>query len=83
MDGISFLILQGNTMSEDEYYCLECSAVLHDDYEPQMCCGGRECGCMGMPTNPPFCHDRPCYERYSQSNVLKSSLSRENKFFKE
>ena len=29
-----------------------------------MCCDGRECGCMGMPTEPPVCDDPKCYEEY-------------------
>lgn len=27
------------------------------DYEPEMCCNGRECGCFGMPINEIFCTD--------------------------
>lgn len=23
--------------------------------EPEYCCSGRECGCGGMPSNPPYC----------------------------
>ena len=63
-------------MSEDKYYCLECSVELHEDYEPEMCCNGRDCGCMGMPTSPPFCHDKSCCKRYNQRNKLKYELTR-------
>lgn len=39
--------------------CYECKNKLteqdHEAYEPQMCCSGFECGCMGMPTEPPYC----------------------------
>jgi len=28
--------------------------------EPQLCCNGRECGCMGMPIDPVVCSDE-CY----------------------
>lgn len=31
------------------------------DYDPQMCCNGHMCGCMGQPNNPPVCSDE-CYE---------------------
>ena len=29
--------------------------VFGKDIELTMCCSGRECGCMGMPTEPPVC----------------------------
>lgn len=29
--------------------------------EPQMCCDGRECGCMGMPVDPVICSPA-CWE---------------------
>lgn len=25
--------------------------------EPKMCCSGRECGCMGLPTEPIICSE--------------------------
>ncbi|RJE88606.1 hypothetical protein D3P07_11465 [Paenibacillus sp. 1011MAR3C5] len=34
--------------------CIVCDAQVYD-YEPQMCCDGRECGCMGKPLEPPLC----------------------------
>lgn len=34
--------------------CIMCDAPV-DDYEPQMCCDGHMCGCMGMPIEPPLC----------------------------
>lgn len=30
--------------------------------EPTMCCSGRECGCMGMPTEPVVCSEE-CYDK--------------------
>lgn len=34
--------------------CFVCgNAVL--DYEPQMCCDGHMCGCLGLPIEPPLC----------------------------
>ena len=41
--------------------CMMCGKDM-PDYEPKMCCSGRECGCMGMPTNPPICSDE-CWDR--------------------
>jgi hypothetical protein len=39
--------------------CVICDAeiIIH------MCCSGRECGCMGMPTEPPVCSN-DCYDKY-------------------
>lgn len=34
--------------------CLICGKPV-EDYEPEMCCSGFECGCMGVPTNPCLC----------------------------
>ena len=34
--------------------CLICGKPVLD-YEPVGCCDGRECGCMGLPTNPCVC----------------------------
>ena len=36
------------------YDCLICGKPVLD-YEPQMCCSGRECGCMGQPVEPCVC----------------------------
>ena len=35
--------------------CFCCGKPMPDDYEPEYCCSGVECGCMGMPIEPPFC----------------------------
>lgn len=40
--------------------CLICGTEVHD-YDPMMCCSGKDCGCMGMPTNPCVCSPE-CYE---------------------
>lgn len=31
--------------------------------EPQYCCNGFDCGCQGLPIDPPFCSNE-CYEAY-------------------
>ncbi|WP_203334328.1 hypothetical protein [Planococcus beigongshangi] len=28
-----------------------------EDYKPEYCCSGYECGCYGLPTNPVFCDE--------------------------
>ena len=40
--------------------CYYCGADLtQKEYKEwansEMCCGGRDCGCRGMPINPPIC----------------------------
>jgi len=40
-----------------DYYCLICQKSLFD-YEPEFCCSGQDCGCLGKPTNPPVCSKR-------------------------
>ena len=37
--------------------CIVCGVEI----EIQMCCSGRECGCMGQPINPPICSYK-CYD---------------------
>ncbi|GKU79316.1 hypothetical protein L3i20_v237130 [Paenibacillus sp. L3-i20] len=38
--------------------CKKCKEV--DIPEPQFCCIGIMCGCMGLPIEPPFC--KGCWE---------------------
>ncbi len=45
----------------EEHYintCLICMKPV-DNYEPEYCCNGHECGCRGYPTNPCVC-SREC-----------------------
>jgi len=39
--------------------CMVCGKEFKGE-EPQMCCSGRECGCMGMPIDPIVCSEK-CY----------------------
>lgn len=34
--------------------CIICGAIV-EDYEPEMCCSGRDCTCQGMPIEPCTC----------------------------
>lgn len=43
-----------------ELGCMSCGETFKGE-EPQMCCSGRECGCMGLPTEPVVCSER-CYK---------------------
>ena len=31
--------------------------ICGEEIEVQMCCSGSECGCMGMPVDPPVCSE--------------------------
>lgn len=37
----------------EPYKCMECGIPI--EYEPEYCCSGRECGCMGLLIEPPLC----------------------------
>lgn len=50
-----------------EYTCEMCDKPL-PDYEPQYCCSGHECGCHGMPTEPPICSDE-CWDAMLKRNA--------------
>ena len=46
----------GRLMTKEDY----------DNYKPKMCCSGIDCGCMGMPTEPPYCIK--CFKNEDQEN---------------
>lgn len=54
--------------------CARCNEV--DIPEPEFCCNGRECGCMGLPIDPPYCDK--CYaeameeanKKYAEPGVI-------------
>ncbi len=46
--------------------CMMCQKPL-ENYDPQMCCGGFDCGCMGLPTNPPICSEE-CWDALIKRN---------------
>ena len=48
--------------------CMVCGGDL--GYEPQMCCSGRECGCMGMPVDPPIC-SKECYAKWELTREME------------
>lgn len=53
----------GGVEAVKDWKCRACGkqVEVEDDYEPQMCCSGRDCGCMGMEVNPVFCDE--CEEK--------------------
>lgn len=40
------------------------------EIEVEMCCSGRECGCMGKPVEPPVCEKEECWIKYAEINKL-------------
>ncbi len=55
----------GNIHENPDFYildCMECGTHYIGE-EPQMCCSGRDCGCMGMPIDPIMCSEE-CYNNF-------------------
>lgn len=46
-------------MSKQKGFCDVCGTEI----EVNMCCSGHECGCMGLPTEPPVCSEK-CYDTF-------------------
>lgn len=44
-----------------ELSCMVCGTKFMGP-EPQMCCSGRDCGCMGLPVDPIVC-SKECYKK--------------------
>lgn len=44
-------------------------AICQTEIEVQMCCNGFECGCMGMPVDPPVCSNE-CYDKYMNNRKI-------------
>jgi hypothetical protein len=41
--------------------CMVCGEEFKGE-EPEMCCSGRDCGCMGVPIDPIICSEE-CYNK--------------------
>ncbi|PGT80586.1 hypothetical protein COD11_20970 [Bacillus sp. AFS040349] len=44
-------------MKKDTCDSCHCDIQVTNNYVPEFCCSGYECGCYGMPINPVFCDD--------------------------
>jgi len=55
-----------------EYPCMICGTTI-PDYDPKMCCSGRECGCMGQPTEPAICSDE-CWDKFGENNEMNTII---------
>lgn len=56
-------------------YCDVCGI----DIEIQICCNGHECGCMGLPIDPPVCSEE-CYNTYFSEERIKERRNAVNSF---
>ncbi|AUS03532.1 hypothetical protein PBL1C_64 [Paenibacillus phage PBL1c] len=53
--------------------CWNCGVV--EIPEPEYCCSGRDCGCHGLPLEPPFCEE--CWEEmYERSYERAKKINR-------
>jgi hypothetical protein len=50
--------------------CLECNT--NDIPDPEYCCNGYMCGCMGLPIDPPYCD-----ECWTNKNITKGEMKSE------
>ena len=54
--------------------CILCGKDVKN-YKPEYCCNGKECGCMGLPIEPPLCDDKKCQEKVYGRQELKQEAS--------
>lgn len=47
--------------------CKICGAEM-PDYEPRFCCFSYDCGCGGMPIDPPVCSNE-CWDKLMKGNI--------------
>lgn len=47
---------------EVKHYCIN-RGCQNEIPEPKYCCNMFDCGCQGMPIEPPFCSSK-CYDEY-------------------
>lgn len=53
-----------------KYYCWNCKEV--EIPEPQICCSGTDCGCLGLPIDPPFCSEE-CQKEYYKVKLINGN----------
>lgn len=64
-----WLELETELVTAETDQCWNCQKDL--GYKLKGCCSGLDCGCMGLPTDPPFCSEQ-CGEEYR--NKLKGGV---------
>jgi len=58
--------------------CEICKKVV-DDFVPEYCCDGTDCGCMGLPIEPCFC-SKECEDKFDErieESIKQSELERD------
>lgn len=55
--------------------CMVCGTEF-EGQEPQMCCSGRDCGCMGLPTEPVICSPECYYNLPHQKHLTDEERAR-------
>lgn len=55
----------------DKYYCQN-PGCENEIPEPQRCCNGQDCGCYGMPIEPPYCSPG-CMKEHSIYKKLEAA----------
>jgi hypothetical protein len=56
---------------EIELECYVCKNIYKGE-EPRRCCNGQDCGCMGMPIDPPTC-SKECWDKLMSQNKLNKN----------
>jgi len=51
------------------------------EIEVRMCCDGKNCGCMGMPIDPPVCSYR-CYQYFKRKYLPRHQYTFEKNKYK-
>lgn len=59
-------------MSKVKAYCDICNIEI----EVTMCCNGHQCGCMGLPVEPPICSEK-CYDIFMSEKYQKEKKSQQ------
>ena len=54
--------------------CIVCGMPV-PDYRPEICCNGRDCGCMGQPINPCICGEK-CWEVFCNTAEYNYDLEK-------
>lgn len=55
------MIAKNNEIDEAGEYCEVCNTFV-EGFEYQMCCSGKDCGCLGMPVEPCVCSNE-CWDK--------------------
>ncbi len=56
-----------NKITPEKGYCMYCDTEI----DVTFCCSGHECGCMGLPVDPPICDKEECYNKFQNRFKVK------------